>query len=314
MTKHPIEAKELAISIVMTTLILSVLGFLAIYSSSSITAYQKFGDSFFYARKQIISTAIGLVLILICIKMPENWLHKLILPGMVISFGLLVLTLIPAFQVKANGASRWIRLFGFTFQPCELAKLSLVLFMAKNLSRPRFNIENPWSAVIPTTIAFAMFATVLMLQPDLGTTVLLFLVLSIMLFSAGLNLRYFVASFLLGFAALCFAIYQAPYRMARLVSFLNPWEDAQNSGFQIIQSYLGFQNGELFGLGIGESKQKLFFLPEAHTDFILSVIGEELGFVGVGLIIACFTYLVWLGFQVVRQHHLPLLDAGCFAI
>ena len=284
--------------LLMITVVIIVFGLLSIYSSSSITAFQQFGDSFYFIKKQMVALGAGLLIYIILIKTNFHLLSKLALPIILFSFLVLSLTLFPQFKSTLNGASRWIRILGISFQPVEIVKFTCILFMAKNLSRPNIRINNPWSALCPSMIMFCAFASLLLFQPDLGSAVLLFLVISSMLFVANLDYRYFIGTAALAIVGLFLAIFQAPYRKARLISFLNPWQDIQNSGFQIIQSYLGFQNGNFLGLGIGESKQKLHFLPEAHTDFILAVIGEEMGYIGVFFIICAYIYLIWTGYQI----------------
>lgn len=283
---------------VFVALLLTGLGLLIIFTSSSIPASQKFGDAWYFFRKQAIIAVLGILMIGIIKKIPFRFIERMVLPLLGFSIFLLVLTLIPGIAHKANGAARWISLGGITFQPAELAKLAMVLFLAKSLSRPRCDIKKFKSGVLPNLLVYGLVASLLMLQPDFGSTILISLVTFIMLFTAGLPLHYVMGSFTAGLLGMALAIWRAPYRMARLTAFLDPWQDIQKGGFQIIQSYLGFQNGGLLGLGLGESRQKLYFLPEAHTDFILSVIGEELGLLGVLLVIGLFSYLTWITFKI----------------
>ncbi|MBF0440459.1 MAG: putative lipid II flippase FtsW [Oligoflexales bacterium] len=301
-------------SIILTSLLLTGIGLLVIYTSSSIPAYQKFGDSLFFFRKQAAVSFIGIVLIILIHKIPFRWIEILTLPALFISLIFLSFCLVPGIRQTANGATRWIRLFGITFQPAELAKLSLILFLSKNLSRPSFDINKISSGIIPNLIVFSIFGVLLMIQPDFGSTFMLFLLTFLMLFTAGLSRKYIATSLGCGIVFIGLAILEAPYRIARLLTFIDPWSDLQRGGFQIIQSYLGFQNGGLFGLGLGESKQKLYFLPEAHTDFILSVIGEELGLLGVLFIISCFLYLTYLGIKITRKQRDQYKKFLCFGL
>jgi cell division protein FtsW len=279
-------------------MILTLFGLLVIFTSSSITAQQSYGDSFYFLKKQSLSACLGLLSVLIITAIPLKWIERCNLPLFFLTTAFLWLTLTDSLGHNVNGASRWLNLGLVTFQPVELAKLSLILFLSKNLTRPRAREPNEWRVLLIYSIPVFCFGTALMLQPDFGSTLLLAGIAFLLLFVRGLPFRY-VASFgLVCIAAIALAIWQAPYRMARLMSFIDPWQSAHSGGFQIIQSYLGFYNGGLFGLGLGESRQKLYFLPEAHTDFILSVIGEELGFVGVIFVIAMFAYMTWLGFRI----------------
>jgi cell division protein FtsW len=200
--------------------------------------------------------------------------------------------------VKIGGAARWLNLPLVGGQPSELTKLALVLFLARNLSRKSSDIHSFTRGVLPNILVFGVIAGLLLVQRDLGTPVLLFTVTFFMLFAAGVT-RKFILTAVAAFAGgIGIAVIFEPYRMARVMSFLDPWSQVKGSGFQIIQSFVAFQNGGLLGVGLGESKQKLFFLPEAHTDFILAVIGEELGLLGVLMVCAAFGYLGYLGFKI----------------
>lgn len=284
-------------NLLLVTILLLFIGLLVIYTSSSIPAFQKYGDSFHFLKKQAMTTGIGLIFIYAIVKIPFRFIELLTLPSMVIALILISLTLVPSFSHSANGASRWITIFGITYQPAEFAKLALILFLSKNLSRPRTNV-NKISHIVPNVIACLLLGVGLMIQPDFGSTFLLFTITFFYLYIAGIPKKYTIASIVAAIPVISFLIWHKSYRLNRLLTFLNPWDEIRNGGFQIIQSYLGFQNGGLFGLGLGESRQKLYFLPEAHTDFILSVIGEELGLAGVLLIIFSFAYIAYTGIKI----------------
>lgn len=288
-------------AIILTATFLTCLGLLAIYASSSVPAAQKTGNEFYYLEKQIATAVLGFIIIFMTGHISFRWIERATLPLLVLTFVLLGLIHLPQFQGSAKGAARWLLIAGISIQPGELAKLAMVMFLAKNLSRPRCDLYAFWSGIFPNLIVFAAFAGLLMLQPDFGTAALLTILVFLMMFVAGLPRAYVIGSFIVCAAGFVFAILSAPYRLKRLLAFLDPWAEVQGSGFQIIQSYLGFQNGGLFGAGLGESRQKLFFLPEAHTDFILAVIGEELGLLGVSLICCLFGYFVYLGYQITLQ-------------
>ena len=230
-----------------------------------------------------------------------KFIEKLTLPIIALSIILALGPLIPGIQHKVNGASRWIKFGPLTFQPAELCKLALILFLAKNLSRPGMNMLKLKSGIASNLSLFLIYALLLMLQPDFGSTVLLASVTFLMMFVAGLNRNYIIGAAVTGVFAVIAAILHAPYRLARLTSFLDPWKAVKEGGFQIIQSYIAFYNGNIFGTGLGNSKQKLFFLPEAHTDFILSVVGEELGLIGVSFVILCYLYLIKSGFEIAKS-------------
>jgi cell division protein FtsW len=288
-------------ALIVTVASLTSLGLVAIYAASSLKGAQQFGDEFYFFRKQAVIAVVGFIGIFLVLKVPFRWIERSTLPLLAVTFGLLALIFIPGLYTKVGGAERWLRVPGISFlggQPAELAKLALVLFLAKNLARPTANIENFARGVLPNLLAAAVLSGLLLLQKDLGTPVLLFGVTTMMLYVAGVSRKLIASTAALGFSVLVGAVVLEPYRMARIMAFLDPWATLKGSGFQIIQSFVAFQNGGLFGAGLGESKQKLFFLPEAHTDFILSVIGEELGLIGVLLILTLFSYLCFLGFKI----------------
>ena len=287
-----------AVHIFYVSVFLTMFGLLIIYASSSIPAAQKFHDPYIFLKKQALMLGAGLAAILVIQKLPIRLFEKLTLPILGLSFFCLICVMIPGLGVKVNGATRWVSFAGFGFQPSEMAKIAIIFFLAKNLSRVHFKSTDFWRGIMPNLFVLAMLCGLVMLQPDLGTSALLCLVTIAMLFVAGMPFKYFGMLAGLGSAALAAAIAVEPYRLKRLISFLDPWANSREGGFQIIQSYLAFHNGGLWGVGLGESKQKLFFLPEAHTDFILPVIGEELGLLGVLFICSMFAYLIFICFRV----------------
>lgn len=285
-------------ALIFTVLMLVGLGLLVIYTSSSIPAEIKFKDSLFFVRKQAMFGAVGFFAILAIQWIPFSWIEKITLPFIAVTIFLLALTLVPGLQHEAKGASRWIKLGFFTFQPSEIGKLAWILFLAKSMSRPQSRIDKDPKAILPNILVLAVIGVLLMKQPDFGSTVVYTSIALVMLFVAGLPIRYILTAGTIGLTGAVVLVATSAYRRARILGFLNPWENVQTSGFQIVQSYLGFHNGGLLGAGFGESRQKLFFLPEAHTDFILSVIGEEAGLIGVFFVVACFAYMTWLGMKI----------------
>jgi cell division protein FtsW len=298
------KSRALSFELLAIVAILAAIGLIIIYTSSAIPAYHKFQDSLYFFRKQAMIAGIGFAGILIIWHLPFRFFEIMTLPVVAVSLGLLAMTFIPQFNVEANGAARWIGMGPIVFQPAELAKLALALFLSRNLGRVNFNITSFWKGIVPNLFVLGLFAVLLMLQPDFGSMMLLFSMTFFLLFAAGLEFKYISIVGGAGLIGVVAAVWLAPYRLKRLVSFLDPWENIRGGGFQIIQSYVGFQNGGFWGLGLGESKQKLYFLPEAHTDFILSVIGEELGLIGVLLVVFCFGYLSYLGFSIAKMQTL----------
>jgi cell division protein FtsW len=211
---------------------------------------------------------------------------------------LLVAVLIPGVGKKIGGATRWLNIAGLTFQPAEFVKIGLVLFMAHSLARKQEKVKRFRSGFLSYMLILAVLIGLLLAQPDLGSAVTVAVVATTMLMVAGTRLSYLAGIGLIALPLLYFMVMNVDYRRRRILAFLNPWEDPSNTGFQIIQSWIAFGSGGAFGQGLGESKQKLFFLPEAHTDFIFSVIGEELGFIGVIVIAAMFMLLILRGLRI----------------
>ena len=269
---------------------LVVFGLIAIYASSSLKGAQEFSDPFFFFKKQAIAAALGFTMIGIMMVIPFRWMEKATVPLLLLTIGLLTLIFIPGMYVKVKGAERWLNLPFIGGQPAELTKPVLIMFLAKNLSRDSLKLGSFMSGILPNFLVLGLFTLLLFRQRDLGTPVVLFGITIIMLYTAGLTHKFIFGVAGLGVLGIFGAVMLEPFRVRRILSFLDPWSQVQDGGFQIIQSFVAFQNGGLLGVGLGESKQKLLFLPEAHTDFILPVIGEELGYLGVGLIICMFLF------------------------
>ena len=290
--------EQIGHALIMIVALLTTIGLVMVYAASAMKGVQQFGDAFLFFRKQALVGLAGIVGIYIIGKLSENQIRLITMPLLIATIFLLSLIFVPGVYVKSGGASRWLNIAGIRFQTSELAKLALVFFLSKNLSRPDFSIHSFTKGILPNLLVFGLFAMFMMLQSDFGSTVLMGVVMVAMLFIAGLNTRYIIACGAGAITLAVAAIAVAPYRLARLTSFLDPWAEIKRGGFQIIQSYLAFQNGGFAGVGLGESRQKLFFLPEAHTDFILAVLGEEFGFLGIALLICLFAAFVFCGVKI----------------
>lgn len=300
--------------LLLGTFLLVSIGLIAIYAASAMKGLQSSDDPFLFLRKQSLVALLGFGTIFFFTKVNPKFIERAPLPLALLGLVLLAMILVPGAYNKVGGASRWLNLPFFRIQPAELAKLAVVLFLAKNLTRPSSRLDDIKSSVVPNVSIVGLFAGFLMLQPDFGSTVLIVGIMFVMMIVAGLP-KILIATSLVGVLSLgALAVASAPYRMKRILAFMDPWSQIQQGGFQIIQSYLAFQNGGLLGTGLGESKQKLFFLPEAHTDFILSVIGEELGVLGVLLVIGLFSYVSWLGFKVSRHQANPFFKHLAFGL
>jgi cell division protein FtsW len=282
-------------------MLIVVVGLVMIYSASAIIATQRFGTpDYHFITRQIMWLAGGSVLMLILMHVDLSLLRQ---PRVIYgSMAAVVLGLIVAlFQSPINGTHRWIVLPGFQLQPSEFAKPVIIIFLAWYLSRKEGRINELVSTLVPIACVLALFAGLILLGRDFGTSAMLLLVAAGMIFAAGVSWRYIA-----GFAALLLPLaatvaLNTDYRRDRLLSFLNPEADPLGKGFQAMQSLIALGTGGFDGLGIGNGRQKLFFLPEPHTDFIFSIIGEELGFVGALGLVAVFALLTWRGFRVARD-------------
>lgn len=292
-------------AVILCVALLTGFGLMAIFASSSLKGAQQFHDEFFFFRKQAIAALVGFGVIFALQRLPFRWIERATVPILVLTLGLLALIFVPGMYTKVGGAERWLRLPFVGGQPSELAKLAMVLFLAKNLSRASSDIDSFRKGILPNLAVLGLIGFLLLFQKDLGTPVLLFATTALMLFVAGVARKFILlcGAGAVGLASI--AILVEPYRVQRILTFLDPWSSARGAGFQIIQSFLAFRNGGVFGAGLGESRQKLFFLPEAHTDFILAVIGEELGLFGVLLLCGLFLFLAVTGFRIARHQQDP---------
>lgn len=281
--------------LILTTLLLLALGLLMIYSTSNIVALNRYGDEHLFIKRQMIFTVIGIAVLFGAMKMPYSVYQKLAYPILVVAVIGLLLIFIEGIGQRVGGARRWIDLGFVTFQPSELAKVSVIMFLAYSLSGKQERIKEFYAGFMPNIVIPGLVVALILVEPDLGTAVALSSLVIIMNFTAGVKIRYL--SVLVVGAGLFFylVVSNVAYMTKRIVIFLDPWKDPSGSGFQMVQSFLAFGSGGITGVGLGAGKQKLFYLPEAHTDFILSVIGEEMGLVGVGFVIALYVLFLIAG-------------------
>lgn len=305
---------EARVTLIMTAALLTAFGLLAIYSASNVTAYHRFGDPFFFVKKQAFIAIAGFAAIALVARLPLRWLSRSALPGLLVSLCLLLATIWAPLSHRVNGASRWLAFGGLSFQPAEFAKLALLVYLAKLLGRRTEGLGFRGWTLWLCLGGLGLLVLPMLAQPDFGSAFLLSILCLVMLFTAGLPAKYLLYTSLIALPGIAFLIFTEPYRMARLLSFANPWAEIRGGGFQIIQSYVGFQNGGLWGVGLGESKQKLFFLPEAHTDFILSVIGEELGLFAVIAVIVALGLIVAAGIRIALAQTDPFRTHLAFGV
>ena len=278
--------------VLMMAVILTCFGVVMVYSASSVMAAKKYHDGFYFLKRQSIFALLGFCGMALAMHIDYHFWKKWAVPIFFACFILLLLVFMPGIGGSAKGASRWIRLPGFNLQPSEMAKVALIIYMAYSLDKRQDKLKQFMSGFFPYLLILGVFIAVLLGQHDMGAALTMFAVAIVMLFAAGTKVQYILGMGLVALPGVCFLILTEAYRMRRITAFLDPWKDPTNAGFQIIQSWLALGTGGIFGQGLGEGKQKLFYLPEAHTDFILSVLGEEMGFVGVIVIASMFLVLV----------------------
>ncbi len=284
--------------ILIPTMLLICLGLVMIYSASSNLGQLRLADGYFFLKRQAIFCLIGIPLMFVARYVPYTLYSRFVYPLLMISACFLGLLYVPALAREIGGARRWLNLGPFSFQPSELVKFSLAVYMAYSMSKKSAEMTSFSRGVLPHLLVAGILMLLVLLQPDLGTTVIIALWLLISLFVGGVRIFHLSSLFLLCSPVVIWLISRADYRIKRWLAFLDPWEDPSGIGFQIIHSFLAFGSGGIFGAGLGNSKQKLFYLPESHTDFVLSITGEELGLLGVTTIIILFGTLIMGGIRV----------------
>lgn len=293
--------RNIRLNLFSITVILLCVGIVMIYSSSSIYASEKYKDGFFFLKRHLIFIFIGALLSFLVMSVDYRKFKGLAKLLLTVSFLLLILVLIPGIGREVAGARRWFRFKFISFQPSEFANLALIIYVADFISRKGNYIKTFWKGFMPPVSIMGLTALLILMQPDLGTTVSIALVVSIMLLISGVRISYLLSLILASTPLLYILIFSVAYRRARIMSFLNPWLDPKGSGFQIIQSQVALGSGGLFGVGLGHSRQKLFYLPAAHTDYIFSIIGEEAGLLGTFCITLLFILFIQQGIKIIKN-------------
>jgi cell division protein FtsW len=288
--------------ITITTCALVALGLTMILSASSVTSFATYGSSFLFFKKQLAWAAVGIVGYLLLARLDYKRLKGLGYPAFALSVVLLCAVLVPGVGVVAGGSARWIGLGPLSFQPSELTKIALILLAADVFATKRESSLKVFGhTAVPLLPALGVLAVLVMLQPDLGTTLLLGVIGMGLLFVAGAPLRYVVPVSLAGAGAATVAALSEDYRRARILAFLNPWRDPLNTGYQTIQSLIALGSGGWLGVGLGASRQKWMYIPNAHTDFIFAILGEEMGLLGTLSVLGMFAFLAYLGVHTARR-------------
>jgi cell division protein FtsW len=282
---------------------LIVVGLIFIYSSSSVFALEKYGNAAYFLNKQLIYLGLGIVGFCVLRLIPVDWLKRRASYLFLGTIVLTALTLVPFFALRVHGSNRWLSFAGFAFQPSEFLKLTLFIYLGLIFSRKQNRLKSFTATYLPCLMVLGGVSLLLLLQPDFGSVVTIFCTAFAMFFVAEFNYWHLLVTGLLSLPVTLYLIFAKSYRLQRILVFMDPWSDPQGRGFQVIQSLIAVGSGGLWGLGIGQSKQKFFYLPMQHTDFIFSIVAEEVGFVGSFLLVAMFLGLCFYGFRVVTQLH-----------
>ncbi len=295
--------KETRVQLTVIVLALICIGIVMIFSASCVNAQESFHDSYYYLKRHVLFLVLGLIACFGVMSIDYRIIQPKARLILGISLFLLVLVLIPHLGKESYGARRWFKLGMFHFQPSEFAKLAVIIYTADFLSRKQEFIRDFKKGFLPPILVMGVACLLTVKQPDLGTTLEMAVVVIGLMFIAGARMIHLLSLVGAAIPVLVYLVVKEPYRMARIVAFLDPWQDAQGIGFQLTQSQIALGSGGVFGVGLGHSQQKLFYLPAAHTDFILSIIGEEMGLIGTVAIIILFVLFVWMGIRLIRQTH-----------
>ncbi|OEU70189.1 MAG: cell division protein FtsW [Desulfovibrio sp. S3730MH75] len=279
-------------------LLLACFGLMMVLSASGIMAERFFDDKYLFFRKQTIFLCAGTFMMYICSRLPKAIFYNLVYIWLMAAFILLMLSDFTPLSVAAGGAKRWIAFGPIRIQPLEFCKPALVLYLAYFFSRKQDRIKSFSIGFLPPFAITGALCLLLMLQPDFGGSVFLCMILFFMSLVGGTRISYLLTSLIFAGGAGYLLITSSPYRLKRMTAFMDPFKSAQNEGYQLVQSLYAFGSGNIFGQGLGAGKQKLFFLPEAHNDFIMAVVGEELGFLGVTIVMFVIGFLLWRGFKI----------------
>jgi len=283
--------------ILVPALLILAVGVIMVYSASAVLALHDFGDRFYYLKRQLVFAGLGVAAMLVTMRIDYRVWRNIAVTLLIVCFALLALVLIPGVGVVRGGARSWLGIASLGIQPSEFMKLAMVLFAARTLSKEDYRIQSFRRGLLPLLLILGAAFGLIMLQPDLGTGVVLLGATLTVIFSAGARLIHLAGLAALGLAGFAGLILAAPYRLQRITGFLDPWQDPLGAGYQIIQSLYAIGPGGLVGLGLGASRQKYSYLPEPQTDFIFSIIAEELGFLGGAGLLMLFLMLVWRGMR-----------------
>ncbi len=296
MGKNRVRLGKMDFSFLVIVLMLVIYGLIMVFSASSASAHYYQDDALYFIKRQLLWAVLGIIAMFVISRIPYKVVYKLALPIFAVS--VVCLVLVPIVGREINGAKRWLGFGSFGFQPSELAKFAMIIFLSKLLSDNKFNLNDYVKGFWAYLCIIGGIALIILIEPHLSGAMVVALVSLVILYMAGANMKHMLTLIPLGGVALAAAIIIEPYRMKRFITFLDPFADTLGDGWQVVQSLYAIGSGGLFGLGLGQSRQKFLYIPEPHNDFIFSIICEELGFVGAALAIILFIMLIWRGIRI----------------
>lgn len=300
-TQHPENSTSYDIQLLFPVLFLVGIGIVMVYSASSALALKNFGSDYFFLKKQAIFTFAGVVTLVVCRHFPYRLYRPLAYPLLVVAIIFLIAVLIPQLGVSAGGATRWLRIGRLSFQPSELARMAMVIYLAYSLEKKGENLKDFTVGFLPHIFIAVVLCGLIIQQPDFGSAVILSVITGLMMFIGGVRIKHLLVAMATLAPIGLYLLMSAEYRWRRLLGFLDPWQYPADEGYQIVHSLMAFGTGGITGTGIGKGYQKLFYLPEPHTDFIFSVIGEELGLIGVLSIVGLYTWIIVRGIRIAKN-------------
>lgn len=288
---------KLSLTLISIVLFLTAFGVLMVYSASFYSAKRNYNNEYFFLIKQLTGFVLGLISLIIVSKINYNYLQKFVFVFLILSFILLILVFVPSIGVENYGARRWIALPGFTIQPSEIAKFSFVLFASWHLSKNHTKVKS-LKGILPVIIIGGLFCLLIILEPNMSITMCIGIVLILMLIVGGISFKHLLFLIIPALLLVPVLIIIEPYRFKRLLAFINPWASPKEEGYQLIQSFFSISSGGVFGVGLFNSRQKFLFLPFSESDFIFSIIAEELGLIGAIFILLMFIILIFCGIKI----------------
>jgi len=301
LTTDGAESGYYDVKLLFPVLFLVGIGIVMVYSASSALALKEHGSDYYFLKKQVIFSLIGILALVICRHIPLKLIRSLTYPILILAIVSLVAVKTTEFGYSVNGSTRWLRFGGLNFQPSEFARFALVIYLAYSMSKKKDVLKDFYIGFLPHFFILCIFTALILFQPDFGSVLIFWVITWIMLYVGGVRILHLLSPLIFLLPAAYFLMITSAYRLKRIISFWDPWQYSMNEGYQIIHSLMAFGTGGIWGTGIGKGYQKLFYLPEPHTDFIFSVIGEELGLCGVLIVIGLYSLILWKGINIAKN-------------